>query len=418
MKFKKNIVIVNYSYPPFNSIGSRRWAKFSKELAKEGHKIHVIYSKNPHKNNSVWTKDTLNKNIIKYELNNCWPKFLFNPSENLINRLASKAFLILINLFFKGIPNDEARFWKRSLQNTLFKICSEQKIDIVIASGPPFRVLLYSLMKDKFPYIQFYSDMRDEWLTGKLFNSKISISNYKNEMKNQELVIRKSDRILVTDISNKKSIEKDYKDFNDKIKVIPHTIDLDEFQTDSISSNNNTEKFRFIYGGNLPMIGKEDNFSPFLDAMMELKDNHIDLYNKTEFLFYINSKWVINEVKKRKLTNFHFKKMISPTEFNKIALSTNYLLIFLPNHLKNYLITKNIDYLPLKKPIVLCSNKGLASDFLIKNEIGIHINCENNILLQLKELLTNNKTFESRNYEKLISKYSLERVTKKLLETD
>jgi len=166
------------------------------------------------------------------------------------------------------------------------------------------------------------------------------------------------------------------------------------------------------------MIGKEDNFLPFLDALMELKYNHIDLYNKTEFLFYINSQWVINEVRKRKLTNFYFRKMVSPTEFNKIALSKNYLLIFLPNHLKNYLITKNIDYLPLKKPIVLCSNKGLASDFLIENEIGIHINCENNILLQLKELLTNNKTFESKNYEKLISKYSLERVTKKLLDSD
>lgn len=413
---KKNIILVNYTYPPFNSIGSRRWAKFSKQLAKNGHKIHVIYSKNPYNSDSVWTKDTLNANIIKYELNNYWPKFAFNPSKNLINRTANKIFLALIDTFFKGIPNDESRFWKKPLQKILYKICTENKIDIIIASGPPFRVLLHSLIKEEFPEIIFYSDLRDEWLTGKLFNSKISRSNYLAEKKIQELVISKSDKILVTDLSNKKSIENSYNKLTTELKIIPHTIDLDEFPTKNNSVNINKEKFKFIYGGNLPMIGKEDNFIPFLNALEELKDNNLELYNKTEFSFYINSKWIISEVEKRNLTNFNFYNLTSPIKFNEAATLNNYLLVFLPDHLKNYLITKNIDYLPHKKPIVLCSNKGSASDFIEENKIGIHLNCEENIYEQLKKLLTTDLTFDPKNYEALISKYSLERITNDLLD--
>ncbi|MBL6649578.1 MAG: hypothetical protein ISP56_04865 [Flavobacteriaceae bacterium] len=78
----KNIVIVNYTYPPFNTIGSRRWAKFSKELANRGYTIHVIYSKNPYDQDSNWTKDIVNENIVKYELKNYFLKLFYIEALN------------------------------------------------------------------------------------------------------------------------------------------------------------------------------------------------------------------------------------------------------------------------------------------------------------------------------------------------
>jgi hypothetical protein len=412
---KKEIVIVNYSYPPFNTIGSRRWAKFSKELANNGHKVHVIYSKNPHKTKSVWTNDTLDDNIIKYELNNYWPKFSFNPGKNTINRIANKTFLTLINLFFKGIPNDESRFWKRPLQKTIINICTNNKIDIIISSGPPFRVLYYSLLKDQFPYIKFYSDMRDEWLSGKLFNSEISKSNYIHEKEVQDFVIKKSDKIFVTDQSNKKHIEKLYENLEDKIKVIPHTLDLDEFQIKSNSPNINN-KIKFIYGGNMPMIDKEDSILPFLDALVDLQNNHTELYQKIEIQFYFNSDWMIKEIRNRNLSNIYFNKKIQPIKFNNIASKHDYLLIFLPDYLKDYLITKNIDYLPIKKPIIICAKKGRASEKIKLNKIGAHLDPENNLSKQLIKLIKNKVEINEKNFDTLIKKYNLKNITKKILE--
>lgn len=410
----KNIVIVNYTYPPFNTIGSRRWAKFSKELANRGYTIHVIYSKNPYDQDSNWTKDTVNKNIVKYELKNYWPKFCFHPSKNIVNKIANKFFLIIINIFFKGFSNDESRFWKSVLQKKLVEICSKEKIDIVIASGPPFRVLLYSLMKDDFPEIKFYSDLRDEWLTGKLYNSKISKEQYNIEKKIQDIVIRKSDKILVTDKTNKIKIEDLYGDLGNKIKVIPHTIDLEEFNIVE-KPKQIDNKTKFIYGGNMPMIGKEDSILPFLDALVVIRETHLELYNKIEIHFYFSSDWMIDEVRERKLSNIYFNKLLAPSKFNEIAYDFDYLLIFLPKHLKDYIITKNIDYLRLKKPIIICSKIGEASKNIETKKIGIHLNTEQELSSQIINLIENKPSLSKDNYATLIDKYKLQNVTNQLL---
>ena len=410
----KNIVIVNYTYPPFNSIGSRRWAKFSKELANRGYTIHVIYSKNPYNQESNWTKDTVNKNIIKYELRNYWPKFCFHPSKNIFNKIANKIFLIIINQFFKGFSNDESRFWKTILQKKLVEICSKEKIDIVIASGPPFRVLLYSLMKNDFPEIKFYSDLRDEWLTGKLFNSKISKAQYNIEKKIQDIVIRKSDKILVTDVTNKLKIEGLYGDLGTKIKVIPHTIDIEEFNIVENSMKIDS-KIKFIYGGNMPMIDKDDSIIPFLDALVSIQENHLEIYKKIEIHFYFSSDWMIDEVRERKLSNIYFNKLLAPIKFNEIACTFDYLLIFLPKHLKDYIITKNIDYLPLKKPIIICSKSGEASKNIKIKKIGIHLNTEEELSSQIINLIENKPVLNKENYVTLINKYNLQNVTNQLL---
>lgn len=410
----KNIVIVNYTYPPFNSIGSRRWAKFSKELANRGYTVHVIYSKNPYDKESNWTKDTVNKNIIKYELKNYWPKFCFHPSKNIINKIANRFFLIIINIFFRGFSDDEARFWKSVLQKKLIEICSKEKIDFVIASGPPFRVLLYSLMKDDFPEIKFYSDLRDEWLSGKLFNSKISKAKYRSEKKIQDIIIRKSDKIFVTDKTNKIKIEDLYGNLDNKIKVIPHTIDLEEFNNVENSTKINSE-IKFIYGGNMPMIDKEDSIIPFLDALLIIKEKHKEIYKKIEIHFYFNSDWMIDEVRERKLSNIYFNKLLAPSKFNEIASTFDYLLVFLPNHLKDYIITKNIDYLPLKKPIIICSKSGEASKNIKTKKIGIHLNTKNELSSQIINLIENKPNLTKDNYASLIDKYNLQNVTNQLL---
>ena len=41
-----HFVIVTYTFPPSNEIGGRRWAKFSQNLSRLGHKVTVICAEN------------------------------------------------------------------------------------------------------------------------------------------------------------------------------------------------------------------------------------------------------------------------------------------------------------------------------------------------------------------------------------
>ena len=131
--------------------------------------------------------------------------------------------------------------------------------------------------------------------------------------------------------------------------------------------------------------------------------------------FYFSSDWIIDEAKNRNLSNIFFNKLLSPSKFNKIACTFDYLLIFLPNHLKDYLITKNIDYLPLKKPIIICSKIGEASKYIKSKKIGFHLNTENELSSQIINLIENKPEFTKDNYVTLIDKYNLQNVTNHLL---
>jgi len=174
-------------------------------------------------------------------------------------------------------------------------------------------------------------------------------------------------------------------------------------------------KTKFIYGGNMPMIGKEDSILPFLDALVVIRETHLELYNKIEIHFYFSSDWMIDEVRERKLSNIYFNKLLAPSKFNEIAYNFDYLLIFLPKHLKDYIITKNIDYLPLKKPIIICSKIGEASKNIETKKIGIHLNTENELSPQIINLIENKPKLTKDNYATLIDKYNLQNVTNQLL---
>ena len=409
----KNILIISYSYPPFNSIASRRWAKFSKQFAKNNYIVDVICSKNPYKKKSDWTMDIKHKNITVYELSNKWPKFSFKANEKKIFRILNKIFLILVNIFYEGNENDESRFWGKILKKKIKDLISKKNYEIVFATGPPYRVLYHSLyVKEINHKIKLYCDLRDEWGNGKLYR-KITSDKKKNEEKIiKDYVLKKYDKILVTDNSNKEKIIQEFPKIKDKLVVVPHAIDLDEFSSNNISKPKNLNKISIIYGGNLIMINKEDSLIPFLDGLQFIKINNLEVYRKFEFSFYINSDWFYKEVNTRNLDIIKIYKKVEPRQFNKIASRYDYALNILPNHLKDYLITKNIDYLGLKKPILICSNEGKASKFITKNKIGYHINTSQEIVGQLIDFSKHNNNFPTNLFNDLLDRYSLETVSK------
>jgi len=70
----KNLLIINYAFPPNEGVGGRRWAKFSKYLKNHNVNIRVINAKKQNNKLSNWVNDVNGINVIS--LNTSYPHIL------------------------------------------------------------------------------------------------------------------------------------------------------------------------------------------------------------------------------------------------------------------------------------------------------------------------------------------------------
>ena len=82
----KKIGILTYYWPPAGGSGVQRWLRFSNELAKLGHDIHVFTFKNP--KYPIVDKELLNKVDSKVKVN-------FISGFELPNFLTNKTLILL-----------------------------------------------------------------------------------------------------------------------------------------------------------------------------------------------------------------------------------------------------------------------------------------------------------------------------------
>ena len=87
------LLIVAFKFPPYGGVGSFRWAKLSKYLAKNGHKVKVIsVDWNKNSQNNLY-HDIVHKNISIERISSGYPQILNIEYLNII-------FLIMLKLFY------------------------------------------------------------------------------------------------------------------------------------------------------------------------------------------------------------------------------------------------------------------------------------------------------------------------------
>lgn len=394
----KHILLISYVFPPYPGIGGRRWAYHTAELAQRGYNVHIITAKNPFEQTSLYNDiiDQHPRNITIHRLPTLFPKVLIDFStQSLWKKVWYKIALILVKLFAKGSYYDRSFFWKNSLLKKANSLIEEYRIKNVIVSGAPFSSVYYTtLLKKSNPNINIIADFRDPWTWAENwgYNTLESKRKLYEEFMEKE-VVKNTDHVIVPVQNMVTYLSSKYPFARNKIALLPHF--YVEQDIPILTKKESGIKMLF-YGTVYDGIG---HYLSFLSEAIQNTSITID--------FFTESQSVSHYFNKNKNVNFY--KTVPFKELFAQINEYNFILIINPDRVMNYISTKFYETIYSRTPIFYIANKGLASEFIVNNRLGIHADADS-IFQKIEELKSYN-TEKDYNSTFDVSNFSLEKVT-------
>lgn len=402
-----NVLIVTFHFPPDNNISARRWAKFSKYIHRKGHKVYVLTTHIRKKSsiNLSWNDDV--KGIKIYRIKNKYSPYLSGNPKTWHEKILYKVHYILYRFLYKGNIYDRALKSKKIILRESVKIITKHAINTIIVNGPPHRLMYYiSLLKKRFPNVNFIFDFRDPWTWWyNLGYRNLSDKRKKIEFYMQTNVIKNADAVLVPIEEMKNKIQELYPDIlPGKIVVLPHAYDEDDIVIDKALIKNNTkQEINFVYFGSL-YLGLEKFYSKLISQLNQFQQAKLHIYtgdgNYNNIFRKSNKVFVHPYINTSKL-------------FKTIVSNCDYFLLVYPEEFKNYFSSKFYEIIALRMPILYFGYPGETAEFIINNKLGVFVNIENDYFLQ--DALAKLKQLDY-NYNFNISAYTFKYITNNILE--
>ncbi len=379
---KKIIIITNTFYPDRNS-ASKLLQELSKNLSRKKFDVLVICARSNKKNK----KFTNFKNI---KINNVFCKNIKNS-----------------NLYLRGLA--ELSISKQLISESS-KFLNKFKPTHLICYSPPIffeKYILYLkknfgcksflILRDLFPFWAISTKIIRNYLL-----SKVLINKFKSFIKVFDCVGVEA-KYNINYLKKKKVIFK-------KIIHLPNWIDIK-----NNSSNSKNIKNNFVFGGN---IGLGQDIKKVCD-----------LYNKLSDLSSSNSFKIIGTGFTENLINLNLKKKtlkkikifgtLEPNIYDKEIKKSSFGVVSLDDRIESVNFPgRMLNYIKLGLPIVLLTNKSNElSKFVIKNQIGVVVGSNTNILKKIIILKKIKKNFLMNNYnKKIILKYfNTNKITEKII---
>jgi glycosyltransferase involved in cell wall biosynthesis len=418
----KSLLLIVPEFPPNGSIGGRRWAKFAKYLAKEGYVIKVIaFRPEIETKGQNWMADITHPNISVYYLPSGYPKLLKSTSGNILVRVIKKVFTKAVELYDGGIIQDKAIFFKKTMLEKAEELIREFSIRNVICSGPYHRASYFTtLLKKSFSNLNIIIDFRDRWTDGQVYGLEhVSGKAFRKESALQRYTCEHADHVISTYQEIINELMREYPHLPPgKFTLFPHNYDLDDYPEVSVKQRKagSTEKIRLIYGGTINTAAFNDAFTPFFHALQKMKQTNTALYNLLAVSVYGDNYMLNRLVKELGIEDVvKLSSKIPEKEFYEKVAASDFLLVFLGSKWKDLITTKNITYLPFKRPVLLISEEGEVSRMMSENKLGYCIvphNCYDNLINLLQNYLNGSLDFDA-SYD--YSSFSFEKATRKLI---
>lgn len=323
MKNKK-IVIISAVFYPLNSPRANRTTELAKEFARKGHDVTVYavlgkydYSQFEQTYN-LKIRDLGEMRFIK-----------FNSDGDVITpSLIYRALLKLIRKLIE-FPGIELSYKVVQL------LRKKRDVDLLITIASPHTIHWGAAYASKW----FYGNKVNTWVAdcgdpymGNKFARRLFYFKYI-----EKWFCRKVDYIS---IPIKEAKEGYYKEFHNKIRVIPQGFNFDEVQ--SLQKNVSNSVITFIYAGNF-YSGIRDP-RPFLDYLIKLD---VDF----KFIVYTKSKALIENYKNKLNRKLEIHDYIPRAELLSVMSQADFLINF-ENNTEVQSPSKLIDYALSKRPIL------------------------------------------------------------------
>ncbi len=379
---KKIIIITNTFYPDRNS-ASKLLQELSKNLSRKKFDVLVICARSNKKNK----KFTNFKNI---KINNVFCKNIKNS-----------------NLYLRGLA--ELSISKQLISETS-KFINKFKPTHLICYSPPiffekyiiylkknFGCKSFLILRDLFPFWAISTKIIRNYLL-----SKVLINKFKSFIKVFDCVGVEA-KYNINYLKKKKVIFK-------KIIHLPNWIDIK-----NNSSNSKNIKNNFVFGGNIGLGQDIKKVCDFYNKLSDLSSSNsfkIIGTGFTENLINLN-------LKKKTLKKIKIFGTLEPNIYDKEIKKSSFGVVSLDDRIESVNFPgRMLNYINLGLPIVLLTNKSNElSKFVIKNQIGVVVGSNTNILKKIIILKKIKKNFLMNNYnKKIILKYfNTNKITKKII---
>lgn len=237
----KKVLILTYYWPPSGGAGVQRWLKFVKYLRSFGYEPVVYTALNgeyPVLDESFFKDIPEGITVIKqpiWEPYQLYKKVIGQKKDQrvvsgFLQEDGKKSLGHRLSLWLRGnvfIP-DARRFWIRPSIKYLNQWLKENKVDLIVSTGPPHSMHMIGLGLKKKTGIPWLADFRDPWVNID-FAGDLSMSNWaKNQnIKLERLVLQNADQVVVVS-------ELMAEEFRSKTKrpvdVITNGYDPDDFE--------------------------------------------------------------------------------------------------------------------------------------------------------------------------------------------
>jgi len=363
----KKILLIAFRFPPMGGVGSRRWAKFSKILARRGYEIHVITIKYPYVDKVNWSYDVAHPNIITHRINAGIPSIILKESKNKAESLIVYLFNRLCRplLFYL----DNAQRWYKYLLPYAKNLIRGKNIKNVIVTGPPNSLHYFtSFLKIENPLLNLIHDFRDPWNDDIVYEYKTYLNFFwqkERSVRMEDFVFLHADKIIFVTEDMKARYSKIYPIFRDKFYVIHNGYDKDDLDSNITKMSNLNRSLNLVYVGSLG-LGREKAI-PLLAEAIELQKNElhpdfqVDIYSEKNLKDF-NHHPSYHLIKKY----IYFHAKVNPQKIQEIILPY-YCGLTINSEIYPYAFgTKVFDYMVSGKKIFLISNGGELYDYLKK----------------------------------------------------
>jgi len=400
MSKSKDILIVNYGFPPNPGVGGRRWAFFAKHLAKKGYKVHVLCNEYKGDLESVYVDIITDNNIQLHWLPNFYPSIVNTHPHTILDKIKYRFWDFILTNYSKGSPYDKTLFLKSRIKKTGLQLIELYNIQNVIVTGAPFR-LLYYFAEIKPNISNLIIDFRDPWSWGDLYGFKdLNIKKKTFEKKMESFAIEKADVVLTPVGKMHSELEDLYPVWSSKIKLLAHGFDKENIVPREKNTKNKKKSLNLIYIGTI-YDGVNNYFEEIARAT---KANNVDI--KIAFFGSNKNNLSISN------SSFTFHPPLKPKDLFIQIQKYDFCLMMYPDRIKDYISTKFYEVIYSKTPILGIGNDGKISQFIKTKKVGIHIQPSS-----ILETFTSEFPFSTYQHEPEIDieKYSFDQLTDQLI---